>query len=85
MKWQRVRQIWIEERDIKRGIESLNKKYIHFRFSALFKYKLIFLVSWAKFSLDDYKNVSVGTEWDSCFNSKLFSTIYTWEKILEKS
>lgn len=37
----------------KRGIESLNKKYIHFPFSALFKYKLIFLVSWAKFSLDE--------------------------------
>ena len=50
------------ERDIKIGIVSLNKQYIHFPFSALFKYKLILLVSWAKFSLDDYKNVSVGTE-----------------------
>lgn len=76
--WRRVRQKRREERVIKREIVSLNKQYIHFPFSALFKYKLISLVSWAKFSLDDYKNVSVGTEWDSCFHSKLFSTISTW-------
>lgn len=49
---------WTKDRDI----GSLNKQYIHFPFSALFKNKLISLVSWAKFSLDDYKNVSVGTE-----------------------
>lgn len=56
-----------------------------FPFSALFKNKLISLVSWAKFSLDGYKNVSVGTEWDSCFNSKLFPTTSTWWQRLEKS
>lgn len=63
---------------------TLSKQYIHFLFSALFKYKLISLVSWAKFSLDDYKNASSGTEWDSCFNSKLVPAISIWWQILEK-
>jgi hypothetical protein len=63
---------------------DLEQQNIHFLFSTLFKYKLISLVSWAKFSLDDYKNVSEGNEWDSCFNSKLFPAISIWWQILEK-
>ena len=74
-----------EEKEVKGGIVPLNKQWLHFPFSALFKNKLISLVSWAKFSLDGYKNVSVGTEWDSCFNSRLFPTASTWWQRLEKS